>query len=62
MENHYAFWDKTLANLENNIEYDKQAPHNYINHPKTFTIDGDEVMLLGDDILQTAHRSFLNQA
>ncbi len=61
VEDHCALWDKTPANLENNIEYDEQAPHNHRINPKAVTIDGDEVMPLGDDMSQTADRSLLDQ-
>ncbi len=61
MEDRRALWGKTLADLENNIEYDNQAPHNHINNPEAVTVDGDEVMSLGDDIPQTADRSLLDQ-
>ena len=60
MEDPCALWDKTLADLENNIEYDKQALHNHINNPKVVTVNGNEVMLLGDNISQTADWSLLD--
>lgn len=60
MENHCTLWGKTPTDLENNIEYNKQAPHNHINHPEVVTINIDEVMPLGDDMPQTADRSLLD--
>lgn len=59
LEDCRVFWDKTPADLENNIEYHKQTLHNYINKFVADIIDRDKVMQLGDDISQTVDRSFL---
>ncbi len=61
VENYCALWGKTFTDLENNIEYNKQALHNHINNPKAITVDGDEMMPLGDNMLQTSDRSLLDQ-
>lgn len=57
----YAFWGKIPIDLENNIQYDKQAPHNHINNPMLDTIDRDQVMLLRNNMRQTADGFFLDQ-
>lgn len=61
VENRCALWDKTPADLENNIEHEKQDPHNRTNNPQTDTVDGDEVMPLGDDMPRIANRPLLDQ-
>lgn len=62
VEDRRTFWGKTLADLENNIKYDKQAPHNHINNPEADIVDGDKVMPLGNNMSQTANRSLLDQS
>lgn len=61
VQNCYTLWDKTSAKLENNIQYDKLAPHNYINNPKVVIVDKDKMISLGDNMFQFADRSFLDQ-
>lgn len=55
-----ALWDKTPIDLENNIQYDKQVPHNHINNPKADAVDRNEVMSLKNNMLQTVDRSLLD--
>lgn len=61
VENCRTLWDKTpSADLENNIEYDEQAPYNHIKNFKTDIVDGDKVMLLKNNMPQTVDRSLLD--
>lgn len=62
MEDHCFFWNKPSADLENNIEYDKQALHNHVNNPNAVIVDGNVIMLLGDNIFQSADRFFIDQS
>lgn len=55
-----TLWGKTPTDLENNIEYDKQVPHNYIKKPEADIVDRDEMMPLGNDMPQTADKSLLD--
>lgn len=56
-----VFQDKTPINLENNIEYDKQAFHNNINNFEADIVDRDEVMLLENNMPQIVDKTLLDQ-
>lgn len=61
MKDYHTFWDKSPADLENNIEYNEQVPYNHINYPKTVTKNWDEVIPLENNMPQIVDRSLLNQ-
>lgn len=56
-----VFWGKISTNLENNIEYDKQAFHNNINNFEADIVHRDEVMPLRDNMPQIADKTLLYQ-
>ena len=52
MKDCYALKDKTPADQEIKIEYNKQAPHNHINNLEMVIIDNDKVRPLKENLFQ----------